>query len=476
MRTGYLPKEQRKKILLLSDDIRTLSGVGVMSREIVEETCHRYNWVQVGAGLVNPDAGKLLDMSEAVSQETGVDDASVFVYPYNGYGDPNLIRFLMEREKPDAILHFTDPRYWIWLYQMEHEIRQHIPLMYYNIWDDLPFPYYNRTFYQSCDALFSISKQTYAINKFVLGVDHIIDAHQMTEPTTKHILSYIPHGMSSKRYYPLPDTDPELQAYRTHLFGDAEVKFVVLYNSRNIRRKQTSDIILSFGQFLKTLPEERWSECRLILHTQRVDEHGTDLPAVINDVTPWAKPYIIFSENRVDSATLNRLYNIADVTISISSNEGFGISTCESLYAGTPIIVNVTGGLQDQCGFMDDQGEYLDATKHFVETWSSNHDGRFRRCGEWAFPVFPASRSLQGSPLTPYIFDDRVKIEDVVDVLGDVYRLDRTERKRRGELGRQFASGPARFDATLMGESFIQGIDATLAHWTPRKRFELVPA
>ena len=45
------------------------------------------------------------------------------------------------------------------------------------------------------------------------------------------------------------------------------------------------------------------------------------------------------------------LYNIADVTINMASNEGFGLGTCESLMCGTPISVNVTGGLQDQCGF-----------------------------------------------------------------------------------------------------------------------------
>ena len=37
--------------------------------------------------------------------------------------------------------------------------------------------------------------------------------------------------------------------------------------------------------------------------------------------------------------------------MNMASNEGFGLGTCESLMAGTPIIVNVTGGLQDQCGF-----------------------------------------------------------------------------------------------------------------------------
>jgi hypothetical protein len=34
----------------------------------------------------------------------------------------------------------TDPRYFIWLFAMENEIRKHIPITYLNIWDDYPAP------------------------------------------------------------------------------------------------------------------------------------------------------------------------------------------------------------------------------------------------------------------------------------------------------------------------------------------------
>jgi hypothetical protein len=175
----WLPKEQRKKILLLSDDMRVHSGIGVMSREIVEQTCGIFNWVQVGAAINHPEAGKMVDISTDVSRIAGINDASVVLYPQNGYGSSMLIRQLLEIEKPDAVLIFTDPRYWVWLFQIEHEIRQKIPLMYYNIWDGgwsngVPaYPKYNRNFYRSCDALFAISKQTYAVNKYVLGPENV---------------------------------------------------------------------------------------------------------------------------------------------------------------------------------------------------------------------------------------------------------------------------------------------------------------
>jgi len=464
MRTGYIPKEQRKKILFLADDMRVTSGIGVMTREIIEGTCHRYNWAHVGAGVQHPEAGKVIDVSTALSKETGVDDTYVRIYPYNGYGDSRLIRQLIEIEKPDAILHFTDPRYWIWLYQMEHELRQKMPILYYNIWDDLPFPMYNKEYYMSCDSLFSISKQTYNINKNVLG------------PENSRHLAYIPHGINTKRYHPLPADDEKMLETRKRLFGDAEVDYVVFYNSRNIRRKQTSDIIYAFNVFMSKLTPEQRERVRLVLHTQPVDDNGTDLPRVIRDVTPDIEKYVVFSPNRTEYEYLNHLYNIADVTINMSSNEGFGLGTCESIISGTPIIVNVTGGLQDQCGFMDDEGNYLDPEIHFTKDWGSNHDGRYKKHGDWAFPIFPTNRSIQGSPMTPYIFDDRASFDDAAARMMEVYNLGREERKRRGELGRQYALNHGRFTAEHMCNSFIEHIDKGITNWVPRKRFTLEKA
>ena len=154
----------KKKILLLSDDLRLTSGIATVSRDMVIGTCHKYDWFQVGAAINHPEKGKLLDLSEDAKTVTGIQDASVKILCNDGYGDPFLIRKLIEMEKPDGILHFTDPRFWDWLYAMEHEIRSKIPLMYLNIWDCTPTPMWNKDAYASCDLLMAISKQTYGIN------------------------------------------------------------------------------------------------------------------------------------------------------------------------------------------------------------------------------------------------------------------------------------------------------------------------
>ena len=343
-------KVKKKKILLLSDDMRLHSGVGTMSKEVVLNTCDTYDWVQVGGAIKHPDGGKRIDISEDIGKQTGK-QCSVVIYPVSGYGDPQLIRHLINSEKPDAIMHFTDPRFWGWLYQMEHEIRQHIPIMYYNIWDDLPFPHWNEPFYESCDLLAAISKQTYNINKHV---------SQITPRVEGKDLVYIPHGIDHNKFRPIEISDPHftnLCNFRQNLFGVNDPDFVLFFNSRNIRRKNPSNLILAYKLLCDSLPKEDAANMCLLLHTDRVDPNGTDLPAVINAICPNYR--VQFTDRKYNEQELNYLYNIADITCQPSSAEGFGLSVCESLMAGTPIMATCIGGLQDQMGFKNDNGNLL---------------------------------------------------------------------------------------------------------------------
>ena len=191
----------KKKILLLSDDMRMTSGVATMSKEIVLGTVKDFDWVQLGAAIKHPEYGKIVDLNDDVRERTGVQDANVKVIPHNGYGDIKRLREIIEDEKPDAILHFTDPHYWQWLYDNEQEIRNKVPILFYHIWDDLPDPYYNRDYYESCDWLGCISKQTYGIvhrvGKSLREVTH--------KPLKDWQISYVPHGINTEVYKPIEE-------------------------------------------------------------------------------------------------------------------------------------------------------------------------------------------------------------------------------------------------------------------------------
>ncbi len=88
MKSGYVEKDKRKTLLFLADDCRLPSGIGTMTRELIVGTAHLFNYVHIGAGINHPEYGKILDISADVNREAGIEDSSVIVYPYNGYGDP----------------------------------------------------------------------------------------------------------------------------------------------------------------------------------------------------------------------------------------------------------------------------------------------------------------------------------------------------------------------------------------------------
>ena len=462
----------KKRILLLSDDLRMSSGVGTVSKNFVLGTLDKYDWVQIGGAIKHPEEGKIVDMNDSVRKDTGIEDAYLKIYPISGYGNQELMRQIINIEQPHAILHYTDPRFWGWLYQMEHELRQNIPIFYYNIWDDRPTPRYNEFFYESCDLIMNISKQTVAMVK---------DA-AVKKPRTDWDCTYIPHGIPENMFYPIGELDvkewSKLKDYRKKVLHNKEYDFVIFWNNRNIRRKVPSDVIMAYKTFCDMLPKEQSDKCVLIMHTSPVDHNGTDLPEVVRNICPDYD--IIFSSEKVNDEQLNFLYNIADVQVNMASNEGFGLGTAEAVMAGTPIIVNVTGGMQDQCGFRINgkhvtHGDYDEIhSLHDDRKWKDNPDLTH---GEWVKPVWPSNRSLQGSIPTPYIFDDRCRWDDVADRFKEWYDTPKEERKESGLKGREWMlKEEIGMSCENMCERFVHDMDTAFEKWTPRKRFTLYKA
>ena len=459
---GYLPQNQRRRIMLICDDIRVHSGIATVGREVVIHTAQHFNWVNIGGAIQHPEMGKRLDLSQSTNDTTGLKDSSVVMYPVHDYGNPDLLRQLIQIEKPDAIMLITDPRYFVWLFSMENEIRKSIPITYLNIWDDYPAPHYNKAFYEACDLLMGISKQTVNINKLVLR-----------EKAANKIIKYVPHGLNHEIFKPIDKNDSKLKEFKKTLFKGKEYDFALLFNSRNIRRKQIPDTILSYKYFIDSLPVEKAKKCALVLHTERVSDHGTDLDAVIELLCNDEKYNIIFTDAKYDPTSMNLLYNSTDCQILLTSNEGWGLSLTEAILCGNPIIANTTGGMQDQMRFEDENGNWFTPSPEVP----SNNTGRYKKHGEWAFPVYPATRTLVGSPPTPYIWDDLCKAEDAAQRIMEVYNLTPEERKARGLKGREWAIGEeAGFTGETQGKRVIEAFDELFTTWKPREKYELINA
>ncbi len=105
------------------------------------------------------------------------------------------------------------------------------------------------------------------------------------------------------------------------------------------------------------------------------------------------------------------------------------------------------------------EGLFRTINTHMVDT---NHFGKYKKAGKWAFPVFPSNMSLIGSVPTPYIFDDILAhirdwqicaSLDGTEQIGEYIRtgLDYAQFCRNFEHGLKYATNPRqmRLDFTL---------------------------
>jgi len=285
----------------------------------------------------------------------------------------------------------------------------------------------------------------------------------------KCTVRYVQHGINSETFkkVDVPDT------FKKQLFQGKDFKFVLFWMNRNIKRKQASDVIWAYSKFVDELPEEDRKSVVLIMHTEPVDQNGTNLLAVKDTICP--DYHIIFSRQRINQPELNFIYNLSDVTINIAGNEGFGLTTAESLMAETPIIVNVTGGLQDQCGFRNSDGN-LFTEKDYIEIGSLHEWRKWEETvtfGKWVIPIWPRVQTLVGSLPTPYIIDDKVDVTEVSHVIRKWYDQSPFQRELAGKLGREYMLGDGKLSASDMSNQMGLSIDDTLKNFKPRKRHKL---
>ena len=119
---------------------------------------------------------------------------------------------------------------------------------------------------------------------------------------------------------------------------------------------------------------------------------------------------MLLSVNKVQPEHLAGMYNMVDCTINISDAEGFGLATLESLSCSTPIIVNMTGGLQEQV---------TDGVEWF------------------GVGLKPTSKAIIGSQEVPYIYEDRTNKEQFFSALNKMMALGKKGRKQMGLKGRE---------------------------------------
>ena len=376
--------EKRIKVLTISDHPLSPSGVGTQTKYIIEALLKsdKFDVVSLGGAIKHPDYKPL--MTEEWKERWKV-------FPVDGYGTQDIVRSVIRNERPDILYFMTDPRFYGWLWEIEAEIRSLIPMVYYHVWDNYPYPMYNQGFYESNDFIATISKVTSDIVQNV--------APEVAE-------QYIPHAVDSNFFKPLPEEQVKEFRNRFDAAHGTAGKFVFFWNNRNARRKQSGSLIYWFKDFIDEVGHDK--AC-LVMHTDPKDGYGQDLTAIIDNLG-LNQQQVLFSTAKIPPSDLALLYNVADCTVNISDAEGFGLATLESLSCGTPILVNMTGGLQEQVT-----------------------DGK-----SWfGIGLEPDSKAIIGSQQVPFIYEDRLNGKKVSAAFRNMLSLDEETRKIMGNSGRE---------------------------------------
>ena len=371
--------DKKIKVLTISDHPLSPSGVGIQTKNMIEALLktERYQVISLGGAVKHQkyDPIKVGDYGD-----------DWVIIPIDGYGDHEKIRSILRTQKPDIMWFMTDPRFYEWLWEIDNEIRAHVPMVYYHVWDNHPAPVFNKIFYDSNDLIVSISKVT----------------HDVVSEVTKEVENiYLPHAVDDNFFKPMSDD----QIKKIRIEKGVDDKFVFFWNNRNARRKMSGSLVYWFKKFCDKIGDDK---AVLIMHTDANDPYGQPLDHLIHHFGV-NNGQVMISREKVGPEVLSMMYNISDCTINISDAEGFGLATLESLSCGTPIITTMTGGLQEQV---------TDG-----ESW-------------FGIGIEPCSKALIGSQQVPYIYEDRISEDDFIGALTKMYEMKSEDRKSLGRSGR----------------------------------------
>jgi len=406
--------------MTISDHPLSPSGVGTQTNYVIRSLLNsgKFEVVSLGGAMKHENYNPII-------VEPFGNDWKIF--PVDGYGDQNTIRSMLRQFKPDILYFMTDPRFYEFLWKMEDEIRESVPMVYYHVWDNYPYPHYNSVWYNSNDVVASISKVT---SDIVQTVAPEVEEH------------YVPHAVDANVFKSRnsPEDLEKMKEFRKQT--NSENKFVVFWNNRNARRKQSGSLIYWWKDFIDKVGHDK---ATLVMHTDVRDPHGQPLDIVAQHLG-LDKGQVVFSTQKLSSDHLAIMYSAADVTINVSDAEGFGLGTLESLACATPIIVTMTGGLQEQV---------TDG-----ENW-------------FGVGLEPASKAVIGSGTVPWIYEDRVSGESVVNALEKMYNMTKQERKKLGILGQQHVAKNysfSKFEKTWV--NLMLDVHKKYGSWENRKNYK----
>jgi len=376
---------KKLKVLTISDYPLGASGVSHTMKEIVKSLLIDENIEICSMGILN----KKMDLQPSKP------DPRWSVFPIEGFRDISAYRQFVDGFKPDLIIFQSDPRFYKEFLLSDNEWRKNVPLIWYTIWDNYPYPIYNDKIWDSVDYTVCISQVTY-------------DIVNKVSPNVKNY--YMPHAVN-------PQVFKTYDKNMVNQFIDKNLpyqkdKFTVFWNNKNARRKNGATLIDVFGKFANNVGRDK---VFMLMHTNVDDPNGFDLLRIVQDF--GLQDCIGFSQEKVPDYVIAMLNNCADVTINISDNEGFGLNVIESLSCGTPVIANLTGGMIEQM---------------ILEDGTSPGIGIKPSC------TYIIGEPANNNPMAaPYIYENRVSNVDIENALVKMFNMPKEDRQALGRLGQE---------------------------------------
>jgi len=390
--------KKKYKVLVLSDHALSTSGVGTQTRHLLNGLLQKGCWSfrQFGAAIRHNN------------YDTVVINEDFIIKPIDGFGSPDLIRVTLATEKPDLLFIFTDPRFFTWLFEIEDEVHQMCPIVWWHVWDNYPYPKFNDLYDQATDKINCHSHMTYTMLN--------------EEGTHSAKTSFIPHAIPNNIFKPL--NSELVKQNKINLLGeDRKDHFVAIWVNRNAKRKRPNDALLAWKAFLDKLENNYGHKnATLIMHTEPTDSEGPNLFETSKIL--GLESNVFFSRDRIDFDKMNVIYNIVDVCFTLSYAEGFGLSTLEAMMTGTPIIAPTTGGL----------------TRQVIDHRDESENGV-------ALPI--VTKTLVGSQSVPYIYEDYASIEDAADALIKIHDLSPEEKTKLNKKVYDYAHSEFSYQKTV---------------------------
>lgn len=285
------------RILWISDSCNLYSGFGTQSLAILKHLARSNEVLQLGWFCNNE-----LDYEGIAVKPLG-----------NDYGDAKEIKKYYKEFNPDIVISLGDIQMVDKLvYQMEDYIFRSKWIHWLPI-DGQPYPEVFHEQIQNIEHLVTISDFGYNLYK----------------ERVKTGLYKIYHGIDKTIFRPLENRDLIRAPIGLHNH------FVCLMVAQNQWRKNLPLMLEAFAKFAKTK-----KNVDLIIHTKPLSgekAQGWNIPKLISEHSLIGKARI--SAENIPPIKMNRLYNCANLLVSSTQGEGFGLPHVEAMMAGIPLLL-----------------------------------------------------------------------------------------------------------------------------------------